>query len=1254
MGSATLPDFYYTDFTGSTNGFQIKSRALLDTGSTYCLISKNCLPNKILDVMQPTKMSLNGIACNPIAALGKINLNVTIAGLQIPDIDFYVLPTNCPTLIGQTLMRHQVVKCVSFNSTDHTATISLQDGTNGTTKCYSNSDKLSWKTQPSSNSCHDENTATNKKELQVPKFSSIPEKLKWVKNNMKLNIEWPNLDQASQFADLCIENQAAFGYGPTLGKFPRKVRIPTTGESRAQSQHNIPHAHRKYVDAEIKTMLEADVIEECCDNKGFKTPIFLVPKKDGSYRPVMNFKHTLNKVLKDLDPYPMPSVDQIFASIKPGNLFFSSFDLAKGYWQIEIHEDDRYKTSFYWNGKNYMFKRLPFGMTSSGNTFSRELMEVLKGCNFSPDNVQVYLDDITVFATNFEDFMKNQKLLFKAVIENGLKLKPEKCIVLKEEVPFLGRIITTNGMKPDPRHVQAFQDILPPRTWKQLQSLCGQLVWLSDFIATKLYEPVKSTSFATLMTPIYEILRGKSKGKKFNWTSEADDCLKRLKSRLSQQPFIQFADPNLPFTLTTDASDEGAAGVLMQLQDGKFKIIAAISTTFNATQRNWSATEKEAFAVLWTCERLSHFLLGVSFTVFTDHKSLMFLDKRTFGNAKVANWQQKLSRFQFCVQYIEGKQNVLADWLSRRGNEIKKPAEDSTPAGKFLSLEGTDLRIYIPSWCDSETIKPSGYYANFAKTQEKASFSAVASFLCSKNLDPDRLQSLEIATRQREDSFFGPIIKALMANSHHEKPKIPISGAMDPQDSRFSFYKKYENDLQLDPPTQVLFINLNGENKMVVPSSYRKFILHAAHDQLGHAGYDRMVCNLQTFIWEGMNDDIKHYLASCESCVRRKGRYGHRPQTQGHNLRGRKPFDVLYVDFIQMPTARGLKYCLTVMDSFSKYGEAYPSSHDRAIDAARGLSRFITRYGVAPKLVSSDRGRHFISSVFTETCKLLGVATKLHVAYNPQSCALLERWHRTLKSALFIVCKERNCLWPDVLDYTVQALNANYNAATKTSPFYCVFGRHYNIALPTLSKEQVANDPLSYGMNVNATLQMAHKYVRLCNKDADIALEKRNKNHTKSLLQVGDKVSLYRPNSVLNDSKMPWIGEFVIVECDDFIAKISDSKGFTDWVHLSHLRKLQIREPDLTLDLDEDSTPVIHDLSSQPPPGRAKPSRDANQPPEKVALQPPSKVAPKKRKKKTVVPDTPRRSNRRPKPIQMLNMDPNAQTYSDTPPMPCP
>ena len=84
-------------------------------------------------------------------------------------------------------------------------------------------------------------------------------------------------------------------------------------------------------------------------------------------------------------------------------------------------------------------------------------------------------------------------------------------------------------------------------------------------------------------------------------------------------------------------------------------------------------------------------------------------------------------------------------------------------------------------------------------------------------------------------------------------------------------------------------------------------------------------------------------------------------------------------------------------------------------------------------------------------------------------------------------------------------------------------------------------------MAVNTTLQMAHKYVRYCNQDADALLDTRTaKTHTRSLLQVGDRVSLYRPKSVQNDSKLPWIGDYCIVECNDYVAKISDGNDWTD------------------------------------------------------------------------------------------------------------
>ena len=106
------------------------------------------------------------------------------------------------------------------------ANLELPNAALGLTNCFGNRNQVATRVTTT--------ISRPQQELQVPQFNSIPEKLKWVNDNMKLQIEWPNLNQASEFANLCVENKAAFRYGGEMGKFPRKVRIPTTGESRAK------------------------------------------------------------------------------------------------------------------------------------------------------------------------------------------------------------------------------------------------------------------------------------------------------------------------------------------------------------------------------------------------------------------------------------------------------------------------------------------------------------------------------------------------------------------------------------------------------------------------------------------------------------------------------------------------------------------------------------------------------------------------------------------------------------------------------------------------------------------------------------------------------------------------------------------------------------------------------------------------------------------------------------------------------------
>ena len=1171
--SNAKPPYLHLPFRALGQNYQINAYCLYDSGSTHSLLPSKHLPADLLQQLEPVDKSFTGVSGSSTKALGIFRASLHICDFKFDNFIFYVMPSECPIIIGQDVFKHSTVRSVSVDYEKELFFMTRADS-NGTV----NRGETRYAHYQGPPQC-DIITKTHHADASYldPDFedgiiepktdpstlSTLESKLKWLKDELEIDLEHSNRAELESFADLLIEYKCVFGVGKDkFGTFPHEIKIPTNGESRSARQHTIPFARREIVTAEINKMLNDGIIEECPDPKGFSSPIVLVKKKTGDYRMCLNFRPTLNQVMTDGDSYPMDSTDSVFARIRPGNKYFSSMDLYSGYWHVVIAEEDRYKTAFWWNNKCYMFKRLPFGFSKSGNIFSRQLAEILQDC-LNSDFISVYIDDITCHARNFKNFLKSHRAIFEALLKNGAKLKPSKCQFLKQKVPFLGRMLSEKGYEMDPANVQGIQDIEPPRTKKQLLSLIGRLLWVKQFIGTKLYEKLNLTSFSALMEPIYQL--NSQELKTFKWTERAQEALDKIKSRLSSAPFISFADQNLPYSLTTDASQTGCSGVLMQIQNNRYKVIACISKRFNAVERRWSTTEREAFAIVWAIDKLSHYLLDSPFTVFTDHRSLCYIDRREFNNSKISNWQHKLSKYRFTIQYLPGANNHFADWLSRLDNGLhaKTPA-DTRAAGKFMRVKDSKLCIYVPSWCLGKGFTPDDkLYLEEQKSPGQIAHMAPAAFLCGKSADelpisPNCLQYVELGRAQREDAFLAPIISALevrRANPNRGFAKA-LSDVLDVKSEKTEIYKSVTDKMYLEPVSNVLMIRRPGRfPQMVVPKSLRKYYLHSAHNNSSHAGRNRVTENLADFWWEGMSNDIISYLGNCNECGQRKGRYGKRPLKEGHCLRGKTPWEIIYIDYICLPNVRGKKYCLTLMDSLTKYIEVYPLSSDRAIDTARCLAKMINNHGRKPSIISCDRGTHFTGQVMKEFCSILNIKLQYHVAWRPESSGLLERAHRTLKNALYIMAKERNSTWVDVLDYCKMALNAQFNSATKCSPFYALYGRNWNLDLPPAPRNfSQSMDPLAYGMNVSRVTHQAQKFIQICNQDADRALDNKPRDsRVNSRIMVGSKVRLYRPRAAENTDKMPWIGSYEVLDTNGRVSKITDGQGYTDWVHNSHI-----------------------------------------------------------------------------------------------------
>ena len=1155
----------------------------LDSGSNVILVPENLLPDQVLSKITPTTTTVNGVGgANTVR--GEFSANVTLGQARFDQIRFLVTQkSKLPILLGNPILKEDSVVKYTVDRERARLTFERQIDGSRVEQSVQISEKhtvpIPVEVSPSFGQC----LATDTR--PPPPSLDINAKLAWLKEHVGVALTHPNQDELSACADLLIEFSDVFGDESCLGRFPHEVDIPTEGPPINAKQHPIAQAFESCVDAEIAKMEQNGIIERVEDSKGWCTPILVVKKKDGSPRVCMNFKVSLNRRLVEEETYVQRSAEELFRQIEPNAKFFSSMDLARGYWQLVLKPSVRHKTAFQWGAKKYQYVRLPFGLKTAGAIFCKAVGRAFEAENFNPRRIVNYLDDVSVHSPDFKSFLESHRKIFSCLRRFNLRLNAKKCQFLRPEIEFLGRLISAKGMRPNPAYVEGMLSLEAPKNKAELRQLIGRLVWLKQFVATKMNASVKLNSFSHMMEDIFACNRGKS----FEWTDAAEAAYNKLKRKLSSRPFISLADPKLDFVLTTDASDAAAGAVLMQrAAESDYRVVATVSHTFSGSEKNWAVCVKEAFAIYWSIRKLDYFLAGRPFVVHTDHRSLCYIDTVTFKNPMIARWQSELSEYSFSVQYIQGVDNVWADWLSRGASKKKKapPADtDFKPKGRFLAVANSPLRIYLPSWVE-QLVKPnekgimqlkpvdnecnvtnrSAMLVQVSSNESADALLGPCSMLAKADVSEEAplFPHLTIAEAQRADSFYEPIINAInVTKGDRATVEQAIVKAMKSDDNRYALLRRLVSRLKVDYCTGVLYLEGNNGPRVVLPESLIAQYLETAHHSMGHPGAERTLAHLSTVWWQRMADDVKQFVQSCRLCAGRKGNIGARAVPAGTNVKGNYPMQVLYLDFVVMDKAKnGLRYVLTIIDSFSRYLGAYASRGCSAQDAAKGLVHFVATHGGPPSVISTDRGVHFTADVFKRTCEALNIKHQLHCAWRPQSTAVLERAHRTLKNSLYISSVERKLEWPQVLHLVVCSMNGQANKSTKRSPFEVLTGRPYTLAMPNVATNS-AESAEQYAQNVSAELKSVFKAVRLCSQEADDdRRHKVNKNPTRSPLRPGDMCLLYRPDSRKKDDKhFPWIGDFVVLETNGLVFRVKcSSSGIIDWVSCHHVRPLPVRD----------------------------------------------------------------------------------------------
>jgi len=175
------------------------------------------------------------------------------------------------------------------------------------------------------------------------------------------------------------------------------------------------------------------------------SPIVLVTKKDGTTRFCVDYHKVIEVTRKDA--YPIPRVDDTLNTLA-GPLWFSTLDLKSGYWQVKVAEEHREKTAFCTQEGLFKFNVMPFGFCNASATFQRLMNSALAGLQWT--SCLVCIDNIIIVGKTFEEHLHNLHQVFEKLRQAGLKVQPQKCQLLQQEVKFLGHIVSTEGIAPDP------------------------------------------------------------------------------------------------------------------------------------------------------------------------------------------------------------------------------------------------------------------------------------------------------------------------------------------------------------------------------------------------------------------------------------------------------------------------------------------------------------------------------------------------------------------------------------------------------------------------------------------------------------------------------------------------------------------------------------------------------------------------------------------------------------------------------------
>ena len=704
-----------------------------------------------------------------------------------------------------------------------------------------------------------------------------------------------------------------------LGKLGTEydIKIDSTIEPYAISTpRRVPLPLMASVKEELERLESLDVIMPVQEPTPWRAPIVVVPKSNSQVRICVDLTK-LNRAVQR-ERHILPSVDHVLGQMA-GAAVFTKLDANSGFHQIQLSPRSQLLTTFITPFGRFAYKRLPFGVSSGPEYFQREMSRILEGL----EGIVCLMDDIVIFGRDQPEHDIRLRAAMDKLVASGITLNKDKCEFNKSQIEFVGQLVGRGGITASPDKISAITAMSSPKDIHELRRFMGMVNQLGKFVPT----------LADSTEPLRGLLSNKNA---WHWGPSQDKGFQHVKDLLTSSPILALYDVKLPTKVSADSSSYGLGAVITQEHSEGWRPVAYASRTLTSAETRYAQIEKEALASTWACEKFEDYLLGLKFTLETDHKPLVpLLGQKDIEQLppRLQRLRLRLMRYTFDIIHVPGRELYTADTLSR--------APQSTT---------TETNIL-----EQDVAK----YVNMIVQGLPASDTRLA----------------QIRQHQQEDEVCRKIISYCQDGW---PDRSHLNGIIN-------HYWPYRSEI-----TFVEELLMYGA-RVIVPASLRLDMLDRLHE--GHQGINK--CRLrpqQSVWWPGLSRQISELISNCRTCCQLSENHPE-PLQPSHMPDG--PWLKLATDLFEYQR----NSYLLLIDYYSRYIEIAKLNDTTSATVITHMKSIFARFGI-PQSVISDNGPQYSSREFATFAHEYGFTHIPSSPGHPSGNGEAERAVRTIKQLL--------------------------------------------------------------------------------------------------------------------------------------------------------------------------------------------------------------------------------------------------------------